>query len=367
MFKNLITLALSGLVTLLLGEAAVRVAFDPVDYLLTTPVRDPVLAHKIAPGRAGHDDWGYRNPDVPDQAEILALGDSMTYGLMAKMRESWPLKLGEMTGKSVYNAGLGGYGPLQYLHVLKTRSEALSPKQAVVMIYLGNDLLDTYNLINSYEFWADYRLREKSEEEIASNVFANNDKDLSLARQIRGFLAHNSVLYRMVLQAPVFDGIRKREAAAKMANGIEIEHLGMSVLLDPEKRLRIANIEDPRIQEALEVSKRAMRELVAFADENDIALHVVLMPVREHVFNTLIGDTLTPEQQAHMTALAQSLEAIEAEFAGFFEAEGLDWTNLRPVLETGLADANIFPPTDGHPNAAGYALIAETLSAALAK
>ena len=38
------------------------------------------------------------------------------------------------------------------------------------------------------------------------------------------------------------------------------------------------------------------------------------------------------------------------------------YTNLLPVMETALSTYNIYPPTDGHPNAAGYKVVAAYLA-----
>jgi hypothetical protein len=357
--RNLVTLGISGLIALGLGELALRLVLDPVDYLYVEPAYDPVLAHKIDPGQAGHDDWGYRNPGVPDQVDILAIGDSMTYGLMAKMRETWPYALGEVTGKSVYNAGMGGYGPLQYMHVLKTRAPALQPDQVIVMLYPGNDLMDSYNLAYSFEHWADYRPGAGPEEDIAPNVFIDPNYNPGPIRLIRDWLAQNSVFYRLVLQLPVFDSVRQREALGGTA--IEITHQDAPVVLDPARRLALVDMTDPRMTEAFAITTRALGELAAYTRENDIALHVILMPVREQLFLDLLPDTLDASQKETFARLDDSLKTIEAQFAAFFQSEGIAWTNLRPVLEAALSEQAIFPSTDGHPNAAGYTVIARTL------
>lgn len=366
MLRNLFTLAASGLVALLLGEAALRLVLDPVDYLYVEPAYDPILAHRIEPGQAGHDDWGYRNPDVPEQAQILAIGDSMTYGLMAKMRETWPYALAKLTGKTVYNAGMGGYGPLQYMHVLKTRAPELAPEQVVVMLYVGNDLMDTYNLVYSAEHWQDYRLGAGPDQAIAPNVFTDPTYNPGTVKLIRDWLAQNSVLYRLVLQLPVFDSIRQREAL-EGSTALQITHLNAPVVLDPVRRLDFVTADDPRIEEAFEITKRALRELAAYTNENGMDLHMVLMPVREQLFRDLLPDTLDDDQRAVFEKLDASLTEIDAAFAAFFEAEGISFTDLGPALEPALQNQTIFPPTDGHPNANGYAIIANVLAKALAE
>lgn len=360
MLKNTLILSLSCLISVIFAEVAVRMVFDPIDYLATRPESDPVLNHRIAPGASGHDGWGYRNKEVPETTEILAIGDSMTYGIMAKSFESWPARLEEITGRGTYNAALGGYGPLHYLHILTTRAPELSPEQVIVMIYPGNDLLDAYNLAYSNDHWQDYRQSAEVADLDSSLFLAPPSKD-GFTKRVRDWLARRSVLYRLVTQTPLFDSVRQREKLAA-GTSFQIEHLGTPVVLDPAKRLGFANADDPRIQEALEITARALDEMAVFASETGSRFHVALMPVREHVFFNL-REGAFPESGQAMTALAQSIEALEAALAAHLDAAGIPWTDLRPVMEAALAEANIYPPTDGHPNALGYDIVARAIAA----
>ncbi|MFD3191585.1 GDSL-type esterase/lipase family protein [Sedimentitalea sp. HM32M-2] len=361
MLKNIVTFMVSALVSVLLAEAVVRIAFDPVDYLAIETEADPVLNHRIAPGAGGHDDWGYRNPQVPETAEVLAIGDSMTYGIMAKSREAWPAQMQQATGTGVYNAALGGYGPLHYLHILKTRAPALDPAQVIVMIYLGNDLMDTYNLAYSNAHWRDYRLNPAAEE-LDAGLFLAAPRRESPTKRLRNWLAGHSVLYRMITQTPLFDSIRERERLAGSGTAFAYDHLGAQIVLDPLQKLTFVDADDPRIREALQITQRALTEMADYCAEQGIALHVAVMPVREHVFAGIAAADLTPAQQQDMRKLAGNLEAIEMELAAILDAAGIARTDLRPVLEQALQTGNIYPPTDGHPNAAGYKVIAEALA-----
>lgn len=362
MLKNLVILGISCLVSVFLAETAARLVFDPVDYLAVETVPDPVLNHRIAPGASGHDDWGYRNKGIPASAEVLAIGDSMTYGIMAKSYEAWPAQLQKITGKTTYNAALGGYGPLHYLHILKTRAPELSPKQVIVMIYPGNDLMDTYNLAYSNDYWSDYRA-EANTEELDSGLFLPTPRRESLVRRLRNWLAQNSVLYRLLTQTSLFDGVRQRENLDSSTTNFSFDHLGTTVVLDPVRRLGFANVEDPRIREAIGMTGRVIAEMADYAAGNGIELGVALMPVREHVFFGLIGDGLDGADARAMRELNDSLLRIEAALTDAVEKAGVPYLNLRPVMQSALKDANIYPPTDGHPNALGYGIVAKALAA----
>ncbi|MGH7900884.1 MAG: hypothetical protein ACRENZ_04030, partial [Thermodesulfobacteriota bacterium] len=108
--KILIVILISLAVSLMTAEGISRIVFDPIDFLKPRRVPDEILTYRIEPGTGAHDRLGYRNKSVPDTAEIVAIGDSHTYGISARASESWPGALGRMTGKKVYNVSLGGYG-----------------------------------------------------------------------------------------------------------------------------------------------------------------------------------------------------------------------------------------------------------------
>ncbi len=53
------------------------------------------------------------------------------------MDQSWPYVLGKLTGRSVYNMGMGGYGPNQYFYLSNTKALALKPRVIIWGLYMG--------------------------------------------------------------------------------------------------------------------------------------------------------------------------------------------------------------------------------------
>ena len=74
---NLVALAISSTIGLLLCEVGARFALNPSDYLSVEMVKDKVLgAVPSTDTRAGgFDAWGFRNRFVPDASDIVAIGD----------------------------------------------------------------------------------------------------------------------------------------------------------------------------------------------------------------------------------------------------------------------------------------------------
>jgi len=95
---------------------------------------DPELGVRVAPNSPGHDANGYRNAVARTQADIVALGDSQTWGVNAQAMDAWPQQLEKITNRLVYNMSVGGYGPVQYSQLIP-RALNFSPKVVVVGLY----------------------------------------------------------------------------------------------------------------------------------------------------------------------------------------------------------------------------------------
>ena len=77
---------------------------------------------------------------LKSDARVLAIGDSLTFGYGASPDASWPVKLGEITGWQVENAGVNGdtsAGALQRLPSLL----AAGSYDAILIGIGGNDML----------------------------------------------------------------------------------------------------------------------------------------------------------------------------------------------------------------------------------
>lgn len=77
---------------------------------------------------------------LPSNAEVLALGDSLTFGLGANPHESWPAQLAQISGWQIANFGVNGdtsSGALQRLPNLLNSQKY----DAIIIGIGGNDML----------------------------------------------------------------------------------------------------------------------------------------------------------------------------------------------------------------------------------
>ena len=151
---NILLVGMSAAFGLLLCEAGSRLLLDPADYLAVELVEDQILGKALPSGARGYDEWGFRNRRVPSAADIVAIGDSHTFGNTAKRDESWPYVLGLLTGKNVYNLAMGGYGPNQYYHLFNTRALRLRPQVIICGLYMGDDFDNAFRITYGLPYWS---------------------------------------------------------------------------------------------------------------------------------------------------------------------------------------------------------------------
>lgn len=87
------------------------------------------------------DRWGFRNPESWDQADVVLLGDSMTYGHGVEEDETIAHFLREDLGTRVANLGITSGSPVEYLAYFRNFSVHLSPKVVVALVF-ANDVED---------------------------------------------------------------------------------------------------------------------------------------------------------------------------------------------------------------------------------
>jgi len=97
------------------------------------------------------DSRGYRNAKALEQAQVVLLGDSFAEGTKVTDAGVWPVLLADQTGRSVYNLGMSGSDPADYLATLERYGVALSPKIVLCLIYEGNDFRGSGQLKSAFD------------------------------------------------------------------------------------------------------------------------------------------------------------------------------------------------------------------------
>ncbi|MBC7993877.1 MAG: SGNH/GDSL hydrolase family protein [Rhizobacter sp.] len=362
-------------VAVLLADVAARFLVDPADFLNVDPVHDSFLGHKIEAGATGHDALGFRNREMPKTAHIVAIGDSMTYGSGAPRDGAWPQQLATLGGDSVYNMGLGGYGPLQYLHLAGGLAKQFKPRQLLVSFYFGNDFVDAYMAPQTLPHWQSWRQSTAAAPAAPAPASAAAPVPQRRGAALRDWLSHHSVLYGM-LRATVlepFAVVEQKSLAAQMTADQRMSWSdpaapSVMTVFTPQQRASAQDPSQPNVREGMQITQRAFAAIKDEADRQGVPLMVVLIPTREKAYCSYLKTTGAPLPPAYQK-LCVIEEANKAELVQAFKAKGIAFVDPTPALEAEVArHIQIYPPTsDGHPTALGHKAIAEAVLAALKK
>ena len=363
--KIVLVVLVSIIVSLAAAEGLSRLFLDPIDFLKPTRVYDPALRYSIEPGTGAHDKWGFRNKSVPVKADIVAVGDSHTYGISATAEDSWPSALAKIRGETVYNMALGGYGPAEYFYLMADKAIRLAPGYVIVGFYLGNDLRDSFNAVYSVGLWERMRAPGFSVKE-ADDDDAPGESGAGLGE----WLAEHSVFYRLISSSFIGDNLRQMR---RLKRGEEIvmfedSSTGIKTGFTPERRLRGLDLEDPEVKEGLRLSLEFFNRMNMLLEGTDTKFLVVIIPTKESVYAEYIeGDKSLPASEKLDRLIANERE-VNAEVKEYFDAHGIAYVDVLGALSQKAGSEQLYPANfGGHTNGNGYRIIAETINGYLEK
>ncbi len=396
-FTAIITFALIEVMLAMLAWTSPK-----VNQLLAPPwtiVSDDRLGRRPSPGAPGHDARGWRNPTAYGKADVVALGDSQTYGVGVDARETWPRRLEAMISHPVYGMAYGGYGPVHSL-LLWSEATDLKPRVVIEAFYSGNDLYDAFNIVYNRGQLpelksAEARIRKEVEDaEKIEPISQRVDRLFRMGRAaspagqdypgasspsgLRAFLAGHSRIFgllrrvRFELQrndvpsSPADMAWEDAKAdAVQNPACCEIFTSGeFKTILTSEYRLSALNLDDARIAEGLRLSLESIKKMNELASAKDIKLMVLLIPTKEFV---LRDQWKSPSK--NFVLLAQNEERMWRIAKDYLDQRGIEYVDALAALRKQLGDGRQpYPVTrDGHPNRYGHLAIAQALAPLIKK
>jgi len=350
-------LLIAGLVTLLLAESFLRLfpGFLPPErrqYMLVdmnnVGITHPYIGHLQTPNAKKHlsgpdydvrqttGDFGFRNPTPwPKRADVVILGDSLVFGYGVSDGSAWPAIVDHsFPNLKVVNLGLVGAGAEQYLRVYETFGEPLRPKLVIVGMFPGNDFWDaaqfnewvTEGAKGNYMVWRNYG-------HFSGNALREPEEAL------KSVLLRHSYLYNLVLAARSNRVARKagEPKILRLKDGHEIR------LLPSDFESRTIGSLSGRSE--FEITVRALADLRDRVEGSGGRVLVVLQPSKEEVYMPMLGEKVR-DASAH---LRPALEGL-----------GIEYLDLAPAFKREAKEGKaLFFGADGHPNPAGYRLIAD--------
>ena len=368
---NLGLLAATTGIALLLGEFVARRFLNPSDYLGVEMVQDDVLgAVPSATSKAGFDAWGFRNREVPKTADIVAVGDSHTFGNTAKMDESWPYVLGRLTGRYVYNMGMGGYGPNQYFHLSNSKALSLKPNVIVWGLYMGDDFQNAYSITYGLNYWAD--LRKLQGQNADADIWDPPVPKPGWLKKARMWLSWHSVIYQLVFHASPggrLQGEAQIRNAAQLYPGAATSLIvpGKNILeaFRPKSMLSRLDQDNQDIREGMRITFELIRQINEICQQEHIRFVVVVIPIKEEVFSDYLEHNPTLPLGDVVDKLLPNDRLARQKTFEFLTKSHIPYVDPLPALKRSLGDELYArSATDMHPSKNGYRVIGEAVSEA---
>lgn len=359
-FVKRVVFAMTPCLLLLLAlEVVLRVADMEV---FQVPVRkaDPALHFRLQPGTGGMDAWGFRNVEVPRKADLVFLGDSQTYGHGVLRSEAFPSRVQTLCGKTTYNMGVPGYGPVHYLY-LTEQALSLRPETLLICFYFGNDLPDASRLLR-LDHWRE--LRDPYLEYPPLKPFAQGSRSrINLGFQFVEALQEHSVFVSWLGHEARWR-LRQHSSFASIYGADQVSRLEgpISTVFTPSYRLRVQDPTDEKVQDGFRVTESCLQQIAERADQANCAVVLCLIHTKEYWYHRL----LTQQNDKQAEQLAELAHAEEdwaqrlQEVAAALEIKVIDPTD--DVVAALQAEQAVYAiNADGHPTRGGHNVLAQSI------
>ncbi|MGE3471720.1 MAG: hypothetical protein AB7O28_15310 [Vicinamibacterales bacterium] len=288
------------------------------------------------------DGLGFRNAwPWPATADVVTIGDSLTFGYGVADDEAWPSVVRSAIGPHrLVNLGLIGASPQQYERLFTSFGAALHPRVVLVGFFARNDFWDTAAFDDwlalgaggNYLIWRDFgRPRYAGFSRAAPLASAVDVTRATVYRNLK-----RSYLYNLL-------GVLHGAGGSDAARDVYTTPGGAQLLLSEREFLAQSRLGRKDTRE-FRLALAALRRLQAEVSAGGAQLLVMLLPGKEEVYLPLLGAT-PPDPTADLRMA--------------LDAGGIAWLDLAPAFKARAREgAPLFFEVDGHPNPAGQALIA---------
>jgi hypothetical protein len=359
MFKKLALLVTSTALAVGLGEGALRLFTPfPIHGRTANRLPHPDLGYVMDPEFRGIDEAGFRNRDGLGHVDLAAIGDSHTYGFNVRSDESWPGVLAESEGLTVYNYGVGGYGPLQYRWLFDDALKR-TPRTVIVGFYVANDLHD-YCETSRSPHWGSrlpsLGLPTCREGETAA-AGSPGPQGRSWGRRGASLLQRTAI--GSAFEQLVWEPMVRRSSE----NHIVARYDGYESLIGVARLDRHRAFTDPADQDtaqAYRASEQLLLEMAELAGLRGIGFSVLFIPSQENaLFDRL--DEAHPAYGLAQAAVSQE-RRIQRQLERSLADRGVRTASPLACLQEGNR-GRLYPTiANGHPLEAGYACYARTAS-----
>lgn len=264
----------------------------------------------------------------PIVSKHLIVGDSFTFGLGANDNETFAalLNQGQQTDWFT-NGAVPGYSPEQILLKATDLSRALKPDNLIVMIYLGNDLVDL-----GLEFPAQAEFPKPFAQMVSGGWELAG---LPVPRKQKPAAAQLQTLGSFVVKPGSTDWISTTQTGRRL--------IKMGVIQDS------AELNMERVKHSLTLFEGFLRALKQIPGPEQM---IVLLPGSVAINQP---DSVTGQYQRY----------LEREILNMTRAQGTEGWSLLPYIENQPVTSDLYYPNDGHLTPKGHQLVAAAISKSL--
>ncbi len=396
--KTLVFFALTAILMLFCMEVTLQLltrVSPSIDRLLSNKkirpeIPDDVLGFRPNPAFPDHDKNGFRNNLIPPTADIVAIGDSQTYGTGVKRHQAWPQQLQSLSGQTVYNMSFGGYGPVEAM-VLMKEAMHMKPKLIIFAIYIGNDLVDSYDMAYNYNLHTELKSDDpniiqaittrNNQSEIRDEIKAvtpwKRNRQIQMQRVpkkrgpstiktlklLRLFFALEIALQETVTDQREYRWTCINNSVQENADMFEtFESDDFKTVFTPYYHFCGVNIQDPRINEGLAISLKAIKKMKETAQKQSFDYLVILIPTKESTFKKLYTEQGLQPSKSIQQIIDYETE-IRHQIEAFFLQHQISYINLLPSLKECFETVKqpYFVDADGHLSPAGHEMTAKVI------
>jgi len=289
-----------------------------------------------------YDQDGFRNGPMPRTGwDVAVLGDSfIEFGVDES--DTFTSRFAALTGLTVRNLGVAGYGPFQYVAVLRKYGLTSKPKYALFCFFEGNDIAG----INHYLQWQNGK-RYGALELAGKNFFQ------------RYVMALTDVLY-----VPVAHALEGESTSSDDSVTIKLGDASIKTDFSYKSETRPPN-EILKMREWI-ILKDLLGQFKSISSANGIVPIVVFIPTTAHIY----AQYSTPASGAPWMAIRDQQIAAkdhaETALRILCQEVGVELISLSPSFERAASEGKlVFYPFDTHWNSEGRQIAASVLAETL--
>jgi hypothetical protein len=278
--------------------------------------------------------------------------------------------LGRLTGRHVYNAGMGGYGPNQYFYVSNNKALSLIPNVIIWGLYMGDDFQNAYAITYGLNYWA--KLRTLPNQNVDADIWDPPAPKTNWLRKARVWLSSHSVIYQLAFHASPggrLQGEAQIRDAAQLYPGAATSLIvpGKNILeaFRPKSMLSRLDQENQDIREGMRITFELIKEMNGTCQQHRIRFLVVVIPIKEEVFSDYLEHNPNLPLSDVLDKLLPNDRLARQRTFDFLTESNIPYVDPLPALKNSLGnELYARSATDMHPSKNGYRVIAEAIAEA---